>query len=216
MMSVNPAKPTPLEDKFILTSEEAAEFLGVSLRTIRYWVATRRIPYFHLGRFIRFKPADLTAFWSPGGSSPWSTDGPCRASATHGPGGGGAEWPLRRGDEFPCHDEHLGRFGGSPRVVGVPDSRITTVDRRRPRRPSPRRLRPDVGCLAPSQRWNGGSLSIPRSAKNCCRTTRHCGCPHGWSVDDRYRLARSSCTDGNYVSTSSPPWGNSVTPPGDN
>ncbi|HEX3246281.1 MAG TPA: helix-turn-helix domain-containing protein [Chloroflexota bacterium] len=42
-MSVNPAKPTPLEDKFILTSDEAAEFLGVSLRTIRYWVATRRI-----------------------------------------------------------------------------------------------------------------------------------------------------------------------------
>jgi hypothetical protein len=44
MMSVNPAKPTRLEYKFILTSEEAAEFLGVSLRTIRYWVATRRIP----------------------------------------------------------------------------------------------------------------------------------------------------------------------------
>jgi excisionase family DNA binding protein len=75
-MSVNPAKPTPLEDKFILTSEEAAEFLGVSLRTIRYWVATRRIPYFHLGRFIRFKPADLTASWNPVGSIPWRTDGP--------------------------------------------------------------------------------------------------------------------------------------------
>jgi excisionase family DNA binding protein len=44
MMSVNPAKPTPLDDKFILTSEEAAEFLGISLRTIRYWVAMRRIP----------------------------------------------------------------------------------------------------------------------------------------------------------------------------
>ncbi len=27
-MSVNPAKPTPLEDKFILTSDEAAEFFG--------------------------------------------------------------------------------------------------------------------------------------------------------------------------------------------
>ena len=66
MMSINPAMPTPLEDKFILTSEEAAEFLGVSLRTIRYWVATRRIPYFHLGRFIRFKPADLTAFLESG------------------------------------------------------------------------------------------------------------------------------------------------------
>jgi hypothetical protein len=114
---------------------------------------------------------------------------------------------IRRGDKFPCHDEHLGRFGGSPRVAGVPDSRITTVDRRRPRRPSPRRLRRDVGCLGLSQRWNVGSSSIPRSAKNCCRTTRHCGCPHGWSVDDRYRLERSSCTDGNCVSTSSPLWG---------
>jgi excisionase family DNA binding protein len=70
MMSVNPTKPTPLEDKFILTSEEAAEFLGVSLRTIRYWVATRRIPYFHLGRFIRFKPADLTAFLESGRVDP--------------------------------------------------------------------------------------------------------------------------------------------------
>ena len=70
MMSVNRAKPTPLEDKFILTSEEAAEFLGVSLRTIRYWVATRRIPYFHLGRFIRFKPADLTAFLESGRVDP--------------------------------------------------------------------------------------------------------------------------------------------------
>ncbi len=69
-VSVNPAKPTPLEDKFILTSEEAAEFLGVSLRTIRYWVATRRIPYFHLGRFIRFKPADLTAFLESGRVEP--------------------------------------------------------------------------------------------------------------------------------------------------
>jgi excisionase family DNA binding protein len=98
-MSVNPAKPTPLEDKFILTSEEAAEFLGVSLRTIRYWVATRRIPYFHLGRFIRFKPADLTAFLESGRVDPLSTDGPCRASATHAPGGGSAEWPLRSGNE---------------------------------------------------------------------------------------------------------------------
>jgi hypothetical protein len=28
--------------------------LGVSLRTIRYWVATRRIPYFHSRGFVRF------------------------------------------------------------------------------------------------------------------------------------------------------------------
>jgi excisionase family DNA binding protein len=69
-MSASPAKPTPLQDRFILTSEEAAEFLGVSLRTIRYWVATRRIRYFHVGRFIRFKPADLTAFLESGRVDP--------------------------------------------------------------------------------------------------------------------------------------------------
>jgi hypothetical protein len=88
-----------------------------------------------------------------------------RASATHGPGGGIAEWPLRSGNEFPCHDEHLGRFGGSPRVIGVPDSRIRTVDRRPPRRPSPRRPRRDVGCLGPSQRWNGGNFVDPKVGK---------------------------------------------------
>jgi excisionase family DNA binding protein len=89
MMSVNPAKPTPLEDKFILTSEEAAEFLGVSLRTIRYWVATRRIPYFHLGRFIRFKPADLTAFLESGRVEPLEHQ---RAISTASTAHGGAAW----------------------------------------------------------------------------------------------------------------------------
>ncbi len=51
-------------------AEEAAEFLGVSLRTIRYWVAQRKVPYFHLGRFVRFKPADLTAFLESGRVDP--------------------------------------------------------------------------------------------------------------------------------------------------
>ena len=69
-MSAKRGNPIPLEYKFILTAEEAAEFLGVSLRTIRYWVATRRIPYFHLGRFIRFKPGDLTAFLESGRVEP--------------------------------------------------------------------------------------------------------------------------------------------------
>jgi excisionase family DNA binding protein len=69
-MAIQPLDPIPLGDKFILTPEEAADFLGVSLRTIRYWVAERRIPYFHLGRFIRFKPADLTAFLESGRVDP--------------------------------------------------------------------------------------------------------------------------------------------------
>jgi excisionase family DNA binding protein len=69
-MAIQPVDQSPLAGKFILTPEEAADFLGVSLRTIRYWVAERRIPYFHLGRFIRFKPADLTAFLESGRVEP--------------------------------------------------------------------------------------------------------------------------------------------------
>lgn len=69
-MATRPLGATSLSEKFILTPEEAAEFLGVSLRTIRYWVAQRKIPYFHLGRFIRFKPADLIDFLESGRVDP--------------------------------------------------------------------------------------------------------------------------------------------------
>ena len=101
MVSVNPAKPTPLEDKFILTSEEAAEFLGVSLRTIRYWVATRRIPYFHLGRFIRFKPADLTGFLESGRVEPLEHQRTMSSASTaHGGAAWRAEWLSRTVSRF--------------------------------------------------------------------------------------------------------------------
>ena len=69
-MAVQPLDPTRLAQKFVLTPEEAADLLGVSVRTIRYWVAERRIPYFHLGRFIRFKPADWWRSWIPVASIP--------------------------------------------------------------------------------------------------------------------------------------------------
>jgi excisionase family DNA binding protein len=62
IMSAKSAEPTPIENKFVLNPEEAAEFRGVSLRTIRYWVATRRTPLLQPGRFVRFKRADLTSF----------------------------------------------------------------------------------------------------------------------------------------------------------
>ena len=69
-MAVQPLDSTRLAQKFVLTPEEAADFLGVSVRTIRYWVAERKIPYFHLGRFIRFKPAELVAFLDSGRVDP--------------------------------------------------------------------------------------------------------------------------------------------------
>jgi excisionase family DNA binding protein len=50
--------------------EEAADFLRVSMRTFRYWLAERRIPYFHLGCFIRFKPTELVLFLESGRVDP--------------------------------------------------------------------------------------------------------------------------------------------------
>jgi excisionase family DNA binding protein len=81
-MTAKSGESTPLENKFILNPEEAAEFLGVSLRTIRYWVATRRIPYFHLGRFVRFKPVDLTSFLEAGRVAPLEHQQPIPLAST--------------------------------------------------------------------------------------------------------------------------------------
>jgi len=69
-MAVQPLDTARLAQEFVVTPEEAADLLGVSVRTIRYWVAERRIPYFHLGRFIRFKPAELVAFLDSGRVDP--------------------------------------------------------------------------------------------------------------------------------------------------
>ena len=69
-MAVQRFDSTRLAQKFVLTPDEPADFLGVSVRTIRHWVAERKIPYFHLGRFIRFKPAELVAFLDSGRVDP--------------------------------------------------------------------------------------------------------------------------------------------------
>jgi excisionase family DNA binding protein len=51
--------PTPLAEKNLLNPEEAAEYLGVTLRTIRHLVAGRRIPYCHVAKYVRFRRTDL-------------------------------------------------------------------------------------------------------------------------------------------------------------
>ena len=215
MVSINPAKPTPLEDEVHSHVRGGSRVFGsFATHDPVAQVAARKFLRC-ISAVLRFKPADLTGA-SPGGSEPWSTDGPCRASATHGPGRRGAEWPLRTDDEFPCHDEHLGRFGGSPRVRWR--ARFTDHRRSTEGRPADlaktRKLRPDVGCLGPSQRWNGGSLSIPSHSRNFSyRTKRHCGCPRAGPWTTAIASHAPSCTDGNYVSIStSHPEEDSVTP----
>ena len=51
------APPGPLLDM-----SEVAETLGVSRRHVQRLVSEKRIPYFKVGRFIRFDPAELSVW----------------------------------------------------------------------------------------------------------------------------------------------------------
>ena len=46
----------------LLTTEEAADCLGIGKRTIQELIAERKITYIKFGRNVRFDPADLAAF----------------------------------------------------------------------------------------------------------------------------------------------------------
>jgi excisionase family DNA binding protein len=53
------ASPEPLPR--LLTIDQLAERLGVSIRHIRRLVAERRVPYLKVGWLVRFDPAEITA-----------------------------------------------------------------------------------------------------------------------------------------------------------
>lgn len=44
-----------MSSKEILTVEELAELLTVKPKTIRQWVFLKKIPFFHMGRLLRFR-----------------------------------------------------------------------------------------------------------------------------------------------------------------
>lgn len=46
----------------LLDIEQAAERLAVTTRFIRRLVEQRRIPFYKVGKFVRFDPADLDEF----------------------------------------------------------------------------------------------------------------------------------------------------------
>lgn len=54
------AKPTPE----LLTRKEAAEYLGVTVRTLSVWACVKRynLPYVKIGRLAKYRRADLDAF----------------------------------------------------------------------------------------------------------------------------------------------------------
>jgi excisionase family DNA binding protein len=53
----------------LLTIDQLAERLGVSIRHIRRLIAERRVPYPKVGWFIRFDPAEIAA-WLDGTRHP--------------------------------------------------------------------------------------------------------------------------------------------------
>jgi len=53
----------------LLTIDQLAERLGVSIRHIRRLIAERRVPYLKVGWFIRFDPAEIAA-WLDGARHP--------------------------------------------------------------------------------------------------------------------------------------------------
>ncbi len=53
----------------LLSIDQLAERLGVSIRHIRRLVAERRVPYLKVGWLVRFDPAEITA-WLDGARHP--------------------------------------------------------------------------------------------------------------------------------------------------
>ena len=60
------APMTVNEDAALLPIDEAAAKLGTTARFLRRLVAERRIPYFKIGRHLRFRVADLDSFIAAG------------------------------------------------------------------------------------------------------------------------------------------------------
>ena len=53
----------------LLTIDQLAERLGVSIRHIRRLIAERRVPYLKVGWLVRFDPAEIAA-WLDGARHP--------------------------------------------------------------------------------------------------------------------------------------------------
>lgn len=49
-----------------LTAQEAANALGLSIHTIRAWMATRKLGYVRLGRAVRIRRAEIDRLISQG------------------------------------------------------------------------------------------------------------------------------------------------------
>ncbi|WP_020564433.1 helix-turn-helix domain-containing protein [Methylosarcina fibrata] len=60
-VTTNPV-PTPNAD--LLTNDQAADYIGVTPRTLEVWRCTKRhaIPYIKVGRLVKYRKSALDAF----------------------------------------------------------------------------------------------------------------------------------------------------------
>jgi excisionase family DNA binding protein len=62
--------PAPSEAAELLTIEQAADRISMSVRYVRRLIAERRIVFYRLGRSVRLDPVDLTALIASGRVEP--------------------------------------------------------------------------------------------------------------------------------------------------
>lgn len=53
-------------DQSLLSVDDVAERLGVPIRFVRRLVDERRIPFYKIGRYVRFEPDDVEQFIADG------------------------------------------------------------------------------------------------------------------------------------------------------
>ncbi len=63
----------PVEGNALLDVTGAAAYLGVTEAFVRRLVLEKRIRYFKVGKFVRFRPVDLDAFVEAGRQDPVET-----------------------------------------------------------------------------------------------------------------------------------------------
>ena len=58
-VGIDTSKSSSLTTEKMMTSEEAAEFLGISIQSLLNRVSAGSIPYYKLGRLNRYKKSEL-------------------------------------------------------------------------------------------------------------------------------------------------------------
>lgn len=67
-------------DQITLTNlKQTAEILGVSPKTVYYWVSRREIPFLKIGRHLRFQVPEVIAFFKTKSSPPKSLANQCKS-----------------------------------------------------------------------------------------------------------------------------------------